>query len=421
MKIINTLYSFKPLNKVIVTLSIFFISACSTTSIIPKTPAQARDNFRVTHSNDNIQNSGINDASLEQLIAHINANKTHLPSSNNAHNRTHNGRAKNAYSQKLSPGDKIELVIPEGEEFNGIYTIELDGTLRLPYLSEIVATGSSTKELAQRILDSLVLEGIFRADFIQVSVNAVQWAPIHIVVRGAIYNPGNILINKRNHQENFNPVVSRTGDFADKRLLSSALKAAGGLKPTADIRHIKLIRSGEVSVFDMSGLLNGSPVIDPPLAAGDQLVIPSLSYLQEALLRPSSVTPPGFRVYLSNLTIPADSNNKSSNNKFASSLPPGSRLLTGAMSANCVGGTISVNAQRHILLAGKDPLTNKIRVMERSLKELLANPNMDSVNPYLMPEDSVACYDSGVTNARDIARSVADFLRPFVLISGGAL
>lgn len=376
---------------------------CTTTKILPNTHAKAAANFRVTRPT-------VINASYQ------------LSENNKQHDQSqHQNRSQSMYRIKLSPGDKVEITIPEGDEFSGIFTIEMDGTLRIPYLQPIIATGQSTEQLAQYIRDVLVLSGLFKKEFAQVNVNPIQWAPTTIVIRGSVYNPGNILINQRNHQEGFNPVNSRTGDFAHKRLLSSALKAAGGLKPDADMRNIRLIRNGETSTLNMSGLVNGAFVIDPQLASGDQIIVPSVGYLQTELLRPSIVTPPGFRVYLSNLTIPADSNNKASNNKYASSLPPGSRLLKGAMSANCVGGTASVNAKRHIILVGVDPLTGQTRVMKRSLQELLAQPNNDAVNPYLMPEDSIACFDSGMTNARDFARAISDFLKPFAILSGGAL
>lgn len=374
---------------------------CTTTKILPDTQAKAQTSFRTTRP----------------MIPQNNA----LSINQSALNTTKQHRSKDIYIAKLSPGDKIEVTIPEGDEFSGIYTIEMDGTLRIPYLKPIVATGQSTLQLAKIIRDVLVLNGLFKNEFVQVAVNPVQWAPTTIVIRGSVYNPGNILINQRNHQQNFNPVTSRTGDFAHKRLLSNALKAAGGLKPDADLRNIQLIRNGKTSTLDMSGLVNGGFVIDPPLASGDQVIVPSVGYLQTELLRPTVVTPPGFRVYLSNLTIPADSNNKAANNKYASSLPLGSRLLKGSWSANCVGGTASVNAKRHIILVGADPLTGQTRVLKRSLQELLAQPNNDAVNPYLMPEDSIACFDSGMTNARDFARAIGDFLRPFAILSGGAL
>jgi len=41
------------------------------------------------------------------------------------------------------------------------------------------------------------------------------------------------------------------------------------------------------------------------------------------------------------------------------------------------------------------------------------------VNPYLMPNDGVACYDSRFTNFRDVARGIGELVSPFIL--GGLL
>lgn len=376
---------------------ILFCTACTHSSILPDSPALADESFRNTRPLGPANTATFQPASMQIEQA--------LP----------------PQSIPLSNGDKIRITIPAGEEFSGIFAVDLDGAVHLPYLEPIIARGKTPEQLAEALRQVLVMKQWFNEDFLQITISPMQWAPSNIVITGSVYNPGNIMINERKYEEKLNDTVSLSGDFAQKRHLSAALKAAGGLKPDADLRNIRLERNGRHYILDMSGLVTGKPVIDPPLTSGDRVTVASVGYMQTELLRPSRITPPGFRVYLSNLTIPADSNNKASNNKFASSLPPGTRLLKGSMSANCVGGTVSVNANRHVILVGKDPTTNAQRVLQRSLKELLEQPNSDAVNPYLLPGDSIACYDSRMTNARDIARAIGDFLRPFVILSGAAL
>lgn len=403
--------------------SIIICSGCTTGKILPDSQSLADPDFRKTRAAPVIalqpQPNMNQDVTAKPVTFRARHNAAYVP----ATRLSEQAPVNTPLSQqiRLSPGDKISVMVPEGTEFSGIFTINLDGTLNLPYIKPIVASGKSTQELAATLRKILILQGLFKADFVQVDVSPVQWAATNIVVSGAVYNPGNIMINQRSHTEDYNPVDSLTGDFAYKRLLSSALKAAGGVRPDADLRNITLIRNNRSYSIDLSGVTTGKPITNPALTNNDQIIIPSVGYLQTELMRPTVITPPGFRIYLSNLTIPADSNNKASNNKFASSVPPGSRLLKGAMTANCVGGTASVNANRHVILAGIDPLTNTTHTLQRSLKELLTEPNNDSINPYLMPEDSIACYDSGMTNARDIARSIGDFLRPFAIMSGAAL
>ena len=43
-------------------------------------------------------------------------------------------------------------------------------------------------------------------------------------------------------------------------------------------------------------------------------------------------------------------------------------------------------------------------------------PNKARINPYLMPNDAVACYDSDITNYRDIAKTLTDLIIPFKLL-----
>jgi L-2-hydroxyglutarate oxidase LhgO len=43
-------------------------------------------------------------------------------------------------------------------------------------------------------------------------------------------------------------------------------------------------------------------------------------------------------------------------------------------------------------------------------------PNKAQINPYLMPNDAVACYDSTITNYRDIAKTLAEIIVPFKLL-----
>ena len=114
--------------------------------------------------------------------------------------------------------------------------------------------------------------------------------------------------------------------------------------------------------------------------------------------------------------MPATGNAISAVGKEASSLPYGSRLHTAAVSANCVGGIRSTSASRYVVLVRTDPLTGREEVLERSIHELLEAPQRDDLNPFMMPNDSVACYDSGVTNLRDVARTIFEMLLPLSLL-----
>jgi len=265
----------------------------------------------------------------------------------------------------------------------------------------------------------LISKDIFKADFLDISVKPIQWSAALVSVKGAVFQPGNIMINERDFRKLNQNKETLNGDFANKRLLSSALKAAGGVRPDADLKNIKLVRANKLYHLDMRGIISGDRILtDPILVQGDQVTVSSVGYVQTELLRPSRITPPGFRVFLSNLTVPAFHNSASAVGKHATSLPLGSRLMTAAISANCVGGTESVNARRKVLLAGVDLNTNKIRVVQRSLDQIYSSPNSHLMNPYLLPNDQVACFDSNISNWRDIARGFRDIVSPASIILG---
>ena len=119
---------------------------------------------------------------------------------------------------------------------------------------------------------------------------------------------------------------------------------------------------------------------------------------------------------MSNLIDSAGDNSGAAVGRYSTSLPYGTRLLQAAVSANCVGGKAWTNAPRRIVLASKNPLTDEVQVLERSIEELMTLPNKAKINPYLMPNDAVACYDSDMTNYRDIAKTIAEIIVPFKLL-----
>jgi len=157
----------------------------------------------------------------------------------------------------------------------------------------------------------------------------------------------------------------------------------------------------------------------PTLVAGDEIFVASTQKENAQLVRPSQITPPGMRILMSNLTAPALNNAQSSVGADSTRLPYGSSLLDSAISANCVGGTQSANASRMLVLVTRNYGSEQQIVIKRTINRLLANSSNHQVNPLLMPNDAVACYDSRFTNFRDVARGLGELITP--LIFGGLL
>ena len=58
------------------------------------------------------------------------------------------------------------------------------------------------------------------------------------------------------------------------------------------------------------------------------------------------------------------------------------------------------------------PKTMETEVIQRSIEEMVLSPERDQVNPFLMPDDSIACYDSALTDVRELAITLQSILLP---------
>lgn len=318
-------------------------------------------------------------------------------------------------SLPLSPGDMIEIMMEHGEGFNGSYVLDNLGLLTLPIINPINGSGLSPRDLSERIEMALIKANVFRPATATVNVKVLHLAAIEVPVTGAVFQPGRVLINSKSANSEMDQRVVATGDYSNKRLLSEAIRAAYGVRPDAKLDQVILIRQGWQIEVDLSGILSGLPTKDYPLIAGDQVIVPSTGCFQSHLVRPSQITPKGFRVFMSNLIDSAQSNSSAGVGRYSTNLPYGTKLLQAAVSANCIGGKEWTNAPRKVMLASINPLTRQTQVIERSVEQLMRQANRDDINPYIMPNDAITCYDSGVTNLRDVARTLVDILAPFML------
>lgn len=325
--------------------------------------------------------------------------------------------------ENMSPlhgiGDVVRIDIAEGSEFSGTYVIDLDGTLTLPYAGSMRAKGLSSAELSRSVAKQLIKGGYFRPEYTRVSVLPLRWAPAQINIYGAVYSPGRAVINELPKEKQDSSALATVGDAPITRYLDAGLRGGAGVRPDADISKIEVIRGGERYLVNMSGIVTGGPVPDVALMSGDQIRVASSGCYHPELMRPSQITPAGIRIFMSNLTAPAAGNAASFIEHYASNLPYGTKLLQAAVSANCVGGAVVSNAHRSIVLISVNPITGQTEIIERSIEALLKNANRDDQNPYLLPNDAVACYDSGVTNLREVARTFADVFSPLRFILGG--
>ena len=308
----------------------------------------------------------------------------------------------------LSRGDLIDLRVPNDETFTGEFVVSRDGMLKIPFLDPIPAQGRRTEQVAAEIRRKLGAGG-FYIDEPALSLLVMDFAPVRIGVSGAVFDPQASDIGGVQGDQVDSRRQAALGASTEGRNLSVALRSAGGVRPDADLSAVRITRAGTTHIVDSRGAVAGRHFDDIMLVTGDEVYVPSRQCFQDELMTPSPVSPPGVSLYLSNLTQPANNNAAAAVSQGVREVPYGTRYLQAVIDANCVGGARATSADRSAALFSRNPVTGVSVVIERRVEELRTRADRDDYDPYVLPGDAIACYDSGVTNLGEIGRLIGVF------------
>ncbi|MEO9461350.1 MAG: polysaccharide biosynthesis/export family protein [Marinomonas sp.] len=302
----------------------------------------------------------------------------------------------------LAAGDRLEItVLGDRDKLTGIYVVGSSGTIALDGIPPISVVGQSPQTLTSQLRQSLVAAGIVRPLRNAVRVALVEAAGASVAVTGAVFVPGAVRAGERSSKDRVGLKEGAvTGDNNVTRTMAGAIRATGGVRPDADVSRVYLIRGKNYAEIDLSGLVDGSSTQDVAIANGDQVIVPSRTCFDESLVRPTPLTQPGIRVYMSNLTRGANNNAGAAIGRQTTSFPYGTRLLQALVAANCVGGSYMQSDRRAVLIS-RNPINRRSIVIERDIEKMVRGADRDTLDPYLMPGDSIACYDSRWTNLRE--------------------
>ena len=207
---------------------------------------------------------------------------------------------------QLATGDRLRLSVSGDKDLlSGAYIVESNGTLQLPQIAPIRAAGRTMEDVRQDIERQLINALVIRPLPNGVRFHIIEQAPVSVSVSGAVFEPGAVRIGERSPEvRNVNLGSAVSGDLNPGRMLSTALRAAGGIRPDAEVGAIYVQRADVWTRIDMSGAVDGSFANDIPLIAGDKILVGSVGCLQPALVRPSPVTAPGIRVFCQTSPVP---------------------------------------------------------------------------------------------------------------------
>lgn len=317
----------------------------------------------------------------------------------------------------LASGDRVRLKVAGDEDsLSRTYVLAANGTITLDGRLVIPVAGQSISEAEKAIAQQLLAAGLIRGLKNSVRLQLIELGGVSVAVSGAVFEPGMIRVGERNAEtRGVNLSNSDSGDRNVSRSLTATLRAAGGIRPDADLASVYLIRGGQWTRIDLTGAIYGHAIDDIALTSNDRVIVGSRNCFQDDLVKPSQVTAPGIRVYMSNLSRPSNNNASSAIGRDATSLPYGTRLSQAMVAANCVGGS-TMNAARKVVLMSRNPVNGQSVVIQRSVEKLVRHADRDQQDPYLMPGDSLACYDSMAMNLRDVVSLVGETASPYFLL-----
>lgn len=156
----------------------------------------------------------------------------------------------------LRVGDPIEVKIggvpiEEQTQMNNIYTVDVQGSINLPYINRVQAEGLTPAQLARSI------EETYRANKIYTNPNiTILMTPTSrfVNVGGAVRNPTRV-------------------PFTEDMTLLTAINAAGGFNDFADQKRVRLLRGSEAKIFDVRQFRR-DPSKDVKLQPGDRVEVP---------------------------------------------------------------------------------------------------------------------------------------------------
>lgn len=152
----------------------------------------------------------------------------------------------------IGPKDLLEIKVQEIPELNVERRVQDDGSIDLPLLGQVTASGVSPMDLRDRIAAMLTAKYVNQA---YVTVNVKDYANRPILVLGGVAKPGAL-------------------NVAGRWTLQQAILAAGGLAPGAG-RRIAVLRTAESGLTDRLEIdsdelfVKLNPIWNIPIYPGD--------------------------------------------------------------------------------------------------------------------------------------------------------
>jgi protein involved in polysaccharide export with SLBB domain len=154
----------------------------------------------------------------------------------------------------LVAGDVVKITFPAAPELNQSQKIGSDGSLSLPLIGEVAASGKTVGQLQEELARLYKPQLQDNEVLVTLDTRAVP-----VVVSGAVQKPGKIV-------------------FERPATVLEAIMEAGGFTAEADLKKVSLIRivkgEHETQIFDFRPVLQGKPTPAIYCSGGDVIYVP---------------------------------------------------------------------------------------------------------------------------------------------------
>lgn len=161
--------------------------------------------------------------------------------------------AMSADSYILGPGDTIEVRVLGQNDFTTRSRIREDGTIALPFVGDVKATGENSTVFARTVAARLDKGGFYAKPIVNVEI--VSFASRYVTVLGAVGQSGLQPVDREYR-------------------LSEILARAGGLKPDSNDEIVIRNDTGQEQRLTYSAIALGYPDSDPIVRPGDRIFAP---------------------------------------------------------------------------------------------------------------------------------------------------
>lgn len=184
---------------------------------------------------------------------------------------------------RINPRDVLEISVYNEPDLKKVVKVDLDGTINLPLLGDVLVSGLTPREAAGKIAELLLQDYL-----VDPQVDLVVKESARISVLGQVAKPGSFELK------------------SSMTVLDAIVQAGGFVGPTSAL-EVRLVRiqgdSKETINIDIESMLDKHAKKDVLLKAGDLVMVGGLSQASEQIVLFGEVKKPGVYPYKKGMTV----------------------------------------------------------------------------------------------------------------------